>query len=222
MNWIEVGQVSYKTIVCYFFLLVVLKLMGKREIGKISTFDIVVFFVISELFSLSLNESEHSILRSIIPVTIIVVLQIATAFASLKFSKIRKGMEGESTYIIYKGKIIQEEMKRQRYTVEDLMMQLRSKDIQTPLEVEFAILETNGTLSIIKKDDCLVVSPDPLIMDGKINKTTLKRIGKEEEWLLEELQKKNLQTKDVFLALILKSGLYILPFEKSGNINKIK
>lgn len=198
MNWIEVGQVSYKTIVCYFFLLVVLKLMGKREIGKISTFDIVVFFVISELFSLSLNEPEHSILRSIIPVTIIVVLQIATAFASLKFSKIRKGMEGESTYIIYKGKIIQEEMKRQRYTVEDLMMQLRSKDIQTPLEVEFAILETNGTLSIIKKDDCLVVSPDPLIMDGKINKTTLKRIGKEEEWLLEELQKKNLQTKDVF------------------------
>lgn len=222
MNWIEVGQVSYKTIVCYFFLLVVLKLMGKREIGKISTFDIVVFFVISELFSLSLNEPEHSILRSIIPVTIIVVLQIATAFVSLKFSKIRKGMEGESTYIIYKGKIIQEEMKRQRYTVEDLMMQLRSKDIQTPLEVEFAILETNGTLSIIKKDDCLVVSPDPLIMDGKINKTTLKRIGKEEEWLLEELQKKNLQTKDVFFALILKSGLYILPFEKSGNINKIK
>lgn len=222
MNWIEVGQVSYKTIVCYFFLLVVLKLMGKREIGKISTFDIVVFFVISELFSLSLNEPEHSILRSIIPVTIIVVLQIATAFASLKFSKIRKGMEGESTYIIYKGKIIQEEMKRQRYTVEDLMMQLRSKDIQTPLEVEFAILETNGTLSIIKKDDCLVVSPDPLIMDGKINKTTLKRIGKEEEWLLEELQKKNLKTKDVFFALILKSGLYILPFEKSGNINKIK
>ena len=125
MNWIEVGQVSYKTIVCYFFLLVVLKLMGKREIGKISTFDIVVFFVISELFSLSLNEPEHSILRSIIPVTIIVVLQIATAFASLKFSKIRKGMEGESTYIIYKGKIIQEEMKRQRYTVEDLMMQLQ-------------------------------------------------------------------------------------------------
>lgn len=61
-------------------------------------------------------------------------------------------------------------MKRQRYTVEDLMMQLRSKDIQTPLEVEFAILETNGTLSIIKKDDCLVVSPDPLIMDGKLIK----------------------------------------------------
>ena len=79
MNWIEVGQVSYKTIVCYFFLLVVLKLMGKREIGKISTFDIVVFFVISELFSLSLNEPEHSILRSIIPVTIIVVLQIKSS-----------------------------------------------------------------------------------------------------------------------------------------------
>lgn len=222
MKLIEIGQVAYKTVICYVFLLMVLKLMGKREIGKISTFDIVVFFVISELFSLSLNEPEHSILRSLIPVAIIVVLQIVSALLSLKFPKFRKGLEGESTYIIYKGVIQQNEMKKQRYTIEDLMMQLRTKDIQSPDEVEFAILETNGSLNIIKKSDCEFVSPDPVIMDGKINKTTLKRTGKDIAWLESELDKKGLQAKEVFLGLFLKSGLYLLPFEKGDNVNKIK
>ncbi len=223
MNWVEVGQVAYKTVLCYFFLLICLKIMGKREIGKISAFDIVVFFVISELFSLSLNEPEHSILRSIIPVAIIVILQLISAFISLKFPKFRRGMEGEMTYIIYKGKILQNEMKKQRYTIEDLLSQLRSKDIQSPEEVEYAILENNGMLNVIKKDQCELVSPDPLIMDGKINHTTLKRLGKEESWLIEELSKTSTPVpKEIFLALYLKSGFLIIPYEDKDNINKVK
>lgn len=223
MNWSEILQVAYKTVLCYFFLLLCLKLMGKREIGKISAFDIVVFFVISELFSLSLNEPDHSILRSIIPVAIIVLLQLITAFISLKIPKMRRVVEGQKTYIIYKGKLLQDEMKKQRYTIEDLLTQLRTKDIQSPSDVEYAVLENNGMLSVIKKDQCELVLPDPLISDGKINKSSLKRLGKEESWLLEELQKTNTQfPKDIFLCLYLKSGLYIIPFENEGNINKVK
>ena len=186
MTFTEIFQIIYKTILCYFFILFCLKIMGKREIGEISAFDIVVFFIISELFSLSLNEPEHSIL-------------------------------------IYKGVIQQNEMKRQRYTIEDLMAQLRMKEIQTPQDVEYAILENNGELTIIKKDNCIMLSPDPLIMDGKINKTALARIIKDEVWLVEELKKLGfIDISKLFLVLYLKNGLYVVPFKKGDNINKVK
>ena len=223
MTFSEIFQIIYKTILCYFFILFCLKIMGKREIGEISAFDIVVFFIISELFSLSLNEPEHSILRSIIPVSIIVLLQLVTALISLYVPKFRSLMEGKKSYLIYKGVIQQNEMKRQRYTIEDMMAQLRMKEIQTPQDVEYAILENNGELTIIKKDNCIMLSPDPLIMDGKINKTALARITKDEVWLVEELKKLGfIDISKLFLVLYLKNGLYVVPFKKGDNINKVK
>lgn len=223
MTFTEIFQIIYKTILCYFFILFCLKIMGKREIGEISAFDIVVFFIISELFSLSLNEPEHSILRSIIPVSIIVLLQLVTALISLYVPKFRSLMEGKKSYLIYKGVIQQNEMKRQRYTIEDLMAQLRMKEIQTPQDVEYAILENNGELTIIKKDNCIMLSPDHLIMDGKINKTALARITKDEVWLVEELKKLGfIDISKLFLVLYLKNGLYVVPFKKGDNINKVK
>ena len=223
MTFTEIFQIIYKTILCYFFILFCLKIMGKREIGEISAFDIVVFFIISELFSLSLNEPEHSILRSIIPVSIIVLLQLVTALISLYVPKFRSLMEGKKSYLIYKGVIQQNEMKRQRYTIEDMMAQLRMKEIQTPQDVEYAILENNGELTILKKDNCIMLSPDPLIMDGKINKTALARITKDEVWLVEELKKLGfIDISKLFLVLYLKNGLYVVPFKKGDNINKVK
>lgn len=223
MTFTEIFQIIYKTILCYFFILFCLKIMGKREIGEISAFDIVVFFIISELFSLSLNEPEHSILRSIIPVSIIVLLQLVTALISLYVPKFRSLMEGKKSYLIFKGVIQQNEMKRQRYTIEDMMAQLRMKEIQTPQDVEYAILENNGELTIIKKDNCIMLSPDPLIMDGKINKTALARITKDEVWLVEELKKLGfIDISKLFLVLYLKNGLYVVPFKKGDNINKVK
>ena len=161
MNINEILEIIYKTIFCFFFLILILKLMGKREIGTITTFDIVVFFIISELFSLSLNDSEKSLWHTIIPISIIVVLQIAIAFISLKSKTIRNIVEGKLTYIIFKGEILQEEMKKQRYNIDDLMSQLRSKNIQLPSEVEYAILEDSGNLNIIKKEDCILDYPEP-------------------------------------------------------------
>ena len=112
MNINEILEIIYKTIFCFFFLILILKLMGKREIGTITTFDIVVFFIISELFSLSLNDSEKSLWHTIIPISIIVVLQITIAFISLKSKTIRNIVEGKLTYIIFKGEILQEVMKK--------------------------------------------------------------------------------------------------------------
>ncbi len=223
MTFEEALLVIGKTIICYFFLIITLRIMGKREVGKVSTFDIVVFFVISELFSLSLNEAETSILHSLIPVTVIVILQLGTAFLSLKFPKVRNAMEGSTNFIIYKGKIVQSEMKKQRYNIEDLMIQLRSKDVQSPQEVEYGILEDNGSLNVILKEDCEVLYPDPLILDGRINETALKRMEKDQQYLLAELKKQGYtDPKEIFFAMALKDSFYIVPFESSQNINKVK
>lgn len=211
MSFNEIINVIAKTIVCYFFLILILRIMGKREIGKISTFDIVVFFVISELFSLSLNEPDTSILHSLIPISVIVILQLLSALLSLKSNKIRSVLEGKTTYLIYNGVIQQEVMKKERYTIEDLMCQLRTKDIQTPDEVAFAVLEDNGTLNIISKEDCLVKDPEPLISDGHVVKNTLERLNLDEDWLSKELEKRKIKSiKDVFMCIQLKNDLFIV------------
>lgn len=207
MTWTEIGQVIYKTIICYFFLIFILKMMGKREIGKVSTFDIVVFFVISELFSLSLNEPSGSILHSLIPIGIIVILQLITALISLKSVKVRSIVEGKLTYIIYKGKINQKEMRRQRYNIDDLLAQLRSKDIQLPSDVEFAILEDTGMLNVIKKQDCSLLDPGPVISDGKLVQDTLKRLNMEEDEIRQKIRKSGYEhEKQIFLALLRDDG----------------
>lgn len=215
----EIGHLSIKTLLFYFFLLLILKLMGKREIGKVSTFDIVVFFVISELFSLSLNEPKASILHSLIPISIIVILQILSAIISLKNHKIRKIFEGKISFIIYNGEINQEVMKKERYNIDDLFFQLRSKNIQQPDEVMFAILEDNGVLSIIKKDDCILKDPLPLISDGTIDECVLKRVNLSKDDLLILLKKYSYSNyKDIFICLLkLDGGLFIIPKRRFNN-----
>lgn len=209
----EVWQVIYKTIICYFFLIFILKIMGKREIGKVSTFDIVVFFVISELFSLSLNEPSGSIWHSIIPISIIVILQLLTAFLSLKSHKIRSIVEGKVTFIIYNGELNQKEMKRQRYNIDDLLSQLRAKEIQLPSEVAFAILEDTGLLTVIKKSDCSLKDPEPIISDGKLMKDVMKRLSLTKENVLKMLQNEGFQVEnEIFMALVRNDGtLFLVP-----------
>lgn len=198
-----------KTIFCYFFLFGVLKIMGKREVGEISTFDMVVFLVMSELFSLSLNNAETSLWHSIIPIVIIMILQLITAFLSLKFKKVRMAMEGKPTYLILQGIIQQKELKKNRYNLDDLMMQLRSKDVQSPFEVAYAILEGNGTLSIVKKKDQQIAFPEPIIEDGKINMSALKSLGKEKEEVYFALANQGFQKpEEVYFGELLVNGQF--------------
>ena len=215
MSLEEIFHLSYKTLICYAFLIAILKIMGKREIGKLSTFDIVVFFVISELFSLSLNEPKASILHSLIPITIIVILQVITAFISLKNRKFRKSMEGSPTFIIYNGELNDKEMKKNRYNIDDLLLQLRMKDVQTPDEVQFAILENNGELNVILKEDNSLLDPLPVIEDGQVNFKTLKRLNMNKEDLYKIIFREGFtKFDDIFLLLLKENGVCLLPYEK--------
>ena len=215
MSLNEICLISIKTIGCYLFLIIILRIMGKREMSQVSTFDIVVYLIISELFSLSLNEPEHSILRTIIPISIIVVLQLLTALISLKSRRFRNLTEGKPTYLIKDGKIDINEMKRQRYNLDDLMSQLHQNNIQSPLEVSFAFIEDNGTLCVIKKKNQIVKNPDLFIIDGEINSDYLKRYNLTKNDIIKMINQKGYKSeKEIFLGQELIDEIYILPFKE--------
>jgi uncharacterized membrane protein YcaP (DUF421 family) len=215
MTLLDIGLISLKTIGCYFFLILILRIMGKREMSQVSTHDIVVFLIISELFSLSLNDSSQSILKSIIPIGIIVIFQILTAFISLKSRKFRILMEGSPTFLIINGNININELKRQRYNIDDLMSQLHQNNIQSPLEVSFAFIEDNGTLCIIKKNDQIVKNPEVLIIDGEFNEDYIKKYNIDISKIREILLKRGYQSeKEIFFGQELINDLYLVPFEK--------
>lgn len=210
-----------KTIFCYMFLFSVLKIMGKRELGEISTFDMVVFLVISELFSLSLNNVETSLLYSILPITVIVILQICTALISLKSKKVRNFMEGKISYLIIDGKIKQDELKKNRYSLNDLLLQLRLNNVSSLEDVSFAILEGNGSLSIIKKDEQKVKYPEPLIEDGLINQRALNYLNMNILDLYKELAKKGYKDeKGIFYMQANIDNTYLIIEKKFPNNKK--
>lgn len=204
-----------RTIFSYVFLLIILKVMGKRELSQVSIFDVVIFLIMSELFSLALNDPDASILHFIIPVIVIAILELISSLLSLKIIKIRKFLEGKISFIIYKGEIDFKTMKKNRYNIPDLMLQLRNKDIQSPIEVEYAILEGNGNLNIIKKQDLIVEYPDPLIIDGKINYDALKKLNLDETFIYSLLAKNGYTSpQQIFFGQLLTNGFFIVPFEK--------
>ena len=218
MDIISILLLIGKTIFSYIFLMIILKIMGKRELSQISMFDVVIFLIMSELFSLALNDKDSSLMQFIVPIIVIVILELVSAFLSLKSYRIRRFFEGEPTFLIYNGEIDYKAMKKNNYNISNLMIQLRNNNVQSPIEVSFAILEGNGILNIIKKDEQLVLYPDPIIMDGKLNKIALKNMDLKEEDVLLMIAKNNYHSyEEIFFAQLLVDGIYIVPFKTINN-----
>ena len=146
----DLFMVSIKTVFFYFFILVIFRLMGKREVGELSIQDLVVSLLITELASISIENYKSSILLTIVPIIILLFFEYTTGYLSLKFNKFRNLIEGKPALIINKGKINYKEMIRQRYNLDDLFLELRNNGIKNLKDVEFAILENNGNLNIFK------------------------------------------------------------------------
>lgn len=214
--------VILKTLIFYFILILILRIMGKREVGELSVFDVVVFFVISDLFSLSLNGEEAgkiiTIFNALVPIAVIVTLQVITSYVALKSEKIRNLIDGVPCIIIKNGNIDQKTMKKQRYNLDDLLSQLRLQGIDSIEKVAFAILEATGDLTIIEKEKCNCDWPLPLVKDGIINEATLQEYGNNKEWLYNELRKQGYKSCDnIFLVLALKDGLRVIEKQTLDN-----
>lgn len=200
-----------KTLFFYFAIVLFYRFMGKREVGELGIIDLIVSILIAELAAISIEKYDSSVFLMLLPIGVLVILQIVLAKLSLKSDKLRSMLDGDASVIIDNGKVNFKEMIKQRYNLEDLLTQLRARNVKSIEEVEYAILETSGKLSVFTKDaNNSGPYPLPLILDGKIQRMTLKKIRRKEKWLNELLASKKVKLDDVFYAFYKDNQLFII------------
>ncbi len=202
--------VLIRTIFFYFFIFIIYRIMGKREVGQLSIIDLIVSLLIAELTVISIENYNKSMLYSLIPIVVLVLLQCILAYISLKKPKFRIFLDGNPSLIIKEGKINYNEMLKQRYNLDDLLVQLRDKGYRSIEEVEYAVLENNGTLSIFPYETNKTPLPLPIILDGDIQEDTLKHLKKDKKWVYNFLERKNLTLEEIFFAFYKDKNIFII------------
>ncbi|MFC4306191.1 DUF421 domain-containing protein [Cohnella boryungensis] len=233
----ELTAVLLRTIFMYFFIFIIMRLMGKREIGKLSVFDLVISIMIAEIAVIVIEAPEKSVILAVSPIVLLMVIQIGIAFLSLKSRKLRLLFDGKPSVLIRDGHLNRKEMYRQRYNLDDLLLQLRENQVSDIEDVKLAVLESTGKLSVMTKDRSgesvegeealsqtgqksegnggprirYELLPMPLIMDGQIQDDNLEKLGKTRFWLKSELSRYEINNfKQVYFCSIdYKGKLYV-------------
>jgi len=208
----EIFKIVLRTSFFYFFIVLLYRIMGKREIGQLGIIDLIVSILIAELVAISIENINDSIWMTIVPLVLLVLLELLLAFVSVKSRTFRTLFGGKPSLIICNGRINYQEMVKQRYSMDDLLLSLRQKSIKSIEDVEYAFLEPNGKLSIFKYNFFRMKSdyPMPLVLDGELQKKALDYIHKSKFWLERELSKKNLNISDVFYAFYKGTKIYLI------------
>ncbi len=208
-----------RTLILYFLVVGAMRIMGKRQIGEMQPSELVVAIMISDLASIPMQDTAIPLISGIVPVLTLLVAEVGMSYLCLKNIKIRKLFTGEPSLIIQEGKILESELRKLRFSLSDLAEQVRISGATGIADVQTAVLETNGQLSVIKKAQPLTAEdmgvqskstinlPFLLIMDGDLNKTELERAKKSEEWILKKLKKRGIDSvEDVFVAELQPDG----------------
>lgn len=203
-----------RTLLLYALVIVSLRIMGKRQIGEMQPSELVVAIMISDLAAVPMQSIDIPLITGIVPVLTLIVAEVFMSFISLKSRAVRRILSGEPSVVIYNGHINEGELERLRFNMNDLLEQLRINNYPDVSEVECAVMETNGKLSIIPKSGARGVTLNDLnikseefelqylvLSDGKINKKELGKTGKNTEWLAGELKKRGVSEKQVFFAI---------------------
>lgn len=207
--------IMLRTVILYFLVVLTMRVMGKRQIGQLQPFELVITIMISELASLPMQDTRIPLIYGIIPIVTLLFLEIVLSVLQLKSEKARIILSGEPTLLIDKGKIDISALKSQRLNINDLMEELRLKNYFNVEDIEYAILETSGQISLIpkthltnatKEDLNLKVKqenvPITIILDGKVNTDNIKYLNKDADWLMKELKKNKIDSpKDVFFGI---------------------
>lgn len=208
----EILAISLRTVFFYFIIILSYRVMGKREIAQLSVSDLTIATLIAELVALGIEDQAISITMTLVPIGILVVLEVVSSILELKINKVRNILDGKPSLIVNKGKLNLKEMERQRYSIDDLLLALRSNGLKSVDEVNYLILENNGKVSIFKKNKLFnnLDYPLPLVIDGKVEEDTLKNIKKSINWLKELLSENGYTLKDVLYAFYKKNKVYII------------
>ena len=200
------GILFLKIAAVFFCLILVLRILGKREVGELSIFDLVVLLIIADIAALGIDNDEF-IIPSYFCVFILVVLQKILSLLLIKVAKFRNIIDGSTTTVVMDGKLLIKNMRKEHYTVDDLVSQMRIEHIMDLDEIKLAILETNGTLSIFRKERFNEIKL-PVIMSGQIVKDSLKLLNWDQKQFEERLKKHNIAFKKIIYASLHRNTFY--------------
>ncbi len=207
--------IFFRAIVLYILVLVVMRLMGKREIGQLQPFELAIAIMIADLASIPMTDTGVPISNGIVPILGLLLMHLLISIINLKSIKAREIICGKPRILIYRGKIDEMALKKERFTINELQERLRDKNIVNIFDVEYAILETNGQISVIEKPNKRTTTPDDfgiipdyeglsydLVIDGKIMSENLKKLNKDYNWLKTEVLKFGYKPDEALLVTI--------------------
>ena len=215
----------FRSIVLYIIVLVVMRLMGKREIGQLQPFELAISIMIADLASIPMTDPGTPIFNGIIPILGLLIMHLLISMINLKSSRAREIICGRPSILIYRGKINEKNLRKERFTINELEERLRGNNVINLGDVEYAILETSGQVTVIQKPDKRNTIPQDfnimpeyegipydLVVDGKVMKENLKAIGKDYNWLKKQVEKFNMKPEE---ALDGKGQIFCQKKEKS-------
>ena len=203
----------FRSILIYIFVLIVMRLMGKREIGQLQPFELVIAIMIADLASIPMSDPGIPISNGVISILGLLIMHLIISILNMKSTKIREVLCGKPTILMYRGKIDEKSLKKERFTINELQERLRGSGVINLGDVEYAILETNGQVTVIQKpekrntipEDFNIVPdyegiPYDLVVDGKIMDKNLQAIGKDKKWLIKEVEKFHIQPENALVV----------------------
>ena len=207
--------IFFRAIVLYILVLIVMRLMGKREIGQLQPFELAIAIMIADLASIPMTDTGVPISNGIVPILGLLVMHLLISIINLKSLKAREIICGKPRILIYRGKIDENALKKERFTLNELQERLRDKNIVNIFDVEYAILETSGQISVIEKSNKRYTIPEDfgimpeyegitydLVVDGKVMTDNLKVLNKDYNWLTNEVLKFGYKPEEALLVTI--------------------
>ncbi len=205
-----------KTVLMYLVIIISMRLMGKRQIGQLQPYEFAIAIMISELAVIPLTDDSKNLLHDLVPIAVLVICQVLLSYLSIKGVRVREIICGKPMLLIRDGKLLEKNMRKEMYTINDLNEQLRSYSIQSINDVEYGILETNGQLSVMLKSEKRPTTPEDfgiktthekfshdIIIDGKLIGRSLERLHIKRAWVDEALKEYGVNDyKQVFYAYI--------------------
>ena len=198
-------SIFIRTIIIYVILNIMLKIMGKRQIGELEVSELVSTLLISEIGALPISDTDIPLLPSVIPILFIASAEVIISVIKNKSPIIKRAVEGEPTYIIYKGRLRQHTLAENRISINELLTEMRTQGIGNLDDIRYAILEQNGKLSFLLESDSPNISKT-LVIDTKPDLENLKESGLNMEWLNKKLAEHKVKLSDVFLMTVNENG----------------
>ena len=201
--------VFFRALILFAVVFIVIRLMGKRELSKVQPFELAIIVMISDLASAPMQSRDTQIFSGIIPIIVLLIVYGIFTLLIRSNNKVENAICGSPSLIIFKGKIIQEQLEKQQLTIEELMAQLREKDIYKVQDTAYALLETNGTLNAVKKSDAVGQMPLNVISDGQYLDNNLKILELERKDIEKQMKKYNIELKEVLVGTIDEKGKFL-------------